>query len=130
MTLERMRRGVRQLKLSLALPCCSACLVLVAMLFMPAVLSATPCTNAKLTAATGDFNGDCKSDVLWRNPSTGQVYIWLMNGTAIAGNASPGSPTTDWVIEGIGDFNGDGKSDILWRNSTSGQVYIWLMRCV
>jgi hypothetical protein len=80
-----------------------------------------------LTAATGDFNGDCKSDVLWRNPSTGQVYIWLMNGTAIAGNASPGSPTTDWVIEGIGDFNGDGKSDILWRNSTSGQVYIWLM---
>jgi hypothetical protein len=75
----------------------------------------------------GDFNGDCKSDILWRNTSTQQVYIWLMNGTTFASNGSPGSPTSDWVIQSVGDFNGDGKADILWRNSTTGEVYIWLM---
>ncbi|MGB6608214.1 MAG: FG-GAP-like repeat-containing protein [Acidobacteriaceae bacterium] len=85
-----------------------------------------PNPNPAMFAATQDFNGDCKSDVLWRNSSTQQVYEWLMNGTTFT-SGSTGSPTSDWVIQGSGDFNGDGKSDILWRNSTTGQVYIWLM---
>jgi hypothetical protein len=86
-----------------------------------------PNPNPESFAAVGDFNGDCKSDILWRNTSTEQVYAWLMNGTTYPGSGSPGSPTSDWVIQGVGDFNGDGKADILWRNSTTGEVYIWLM---
>jgi hypothetical protein len=86
-----------------------------------------PNPNPESFAAVDDFNGDCKSDVLWRNTSTQQVYIWLMNGTTYPGSGSPGSPTSDWVIQGAGDFNGDGKADILWRNSTTGEVFIWLM---
>ncbi len=78
-------------------------------------------------ANPGDFNGDCKSDVLWRNSGSEEVYQWLMNGTAIASQGTPGGPTADWVIQGAGDFDGDGKSDILWRNSGSGEVYVWLM---
>jgi hypothetical protein len=50
-----------------------------------------------------------------------------MNGTTYSSSGSPGSPTSDWVIQGVGDFNGDGNADILWRNSTTGEVYIWLM---
>lgn len=34
--------------------------------------------------AAADFNGDGKSDILWRNASTGQVYMMLLNGLAIA----------------------------------------------
>jgi hypothetical protein len=34
--------------------------------------------------AQGDYNGDGKDDLLWRNDSTGQVYMMLMSGTAIA----------------------------------------------
>jgi len=80
-------------------------------------------------AGVGDFNGDGKSDILLFDSSTGQVYIWLMNGTAISGQGSPwtlgaGSP---WQIAGVGDFSGDGKSDILLFNSSTGGVYIWLM---
>jgi pseudomonalisin len=86
-----------------------------------------PNPNPESFAAVGDFNGDCKSDILWRNSTTEQVYIWLMNGTTFASNGSPGNPTSDWVIQSVGDFNGDGKADILWRNSTTGEVYIWLM---
>ena len=86
-----------------------------------------PNPNPESFAAVGDFNGDCKSDILWRNTSTEQVYVWLMNGTTYPSSGSPGSPTSDWVIQGVGDFNGDGYADILWRNSTTGEVYIWLM---
>jgi hypothetical protein len=86
-----------------------------------------PNPNPQSFAAVGDFNGDCRSDVLWRNITTEQVDIWLMNGTTFASSGSPGSPTSDWVIQGTGDFDGDGKADILWRNTTTGQVYIWLM---
>ncbi len=86
-----------------------------------------PNPNPAVFAAVEDFNGDCRSDILWQNSSTQQVYEWLMNGTTIASSGSPYTPTSDWVIQGTGDFDGDGKSDILWRNTNSGEVYIWLM---
>ena len=63
-----------------------------------------PNPNPESFAAVGDFNGDCKSDILWRNTSTQQVYEWLMNGTTYSGSGSPGSPTSDWVIQGAGRF--------------------------
>jgi len=33
-----------------------------------------PQSNPASFANPGDFNGDCKSDILWRNTSTQQVY--------------------------------------------------------
>jgi hypothetical protein len=50
-----------------------------------------------------------------------------MNGTTFASNGSPGTITSDWVIQGVGDYDGSGRAGILWRNSTTEQVYIWLM---
>jgi len=72
-----------------------------------------------------DFNGDDRSDILWRH-SSGTVYEWLISGTTLVAHGSPGDATTDWTIVGVGDFNGDGNADILWRHS-SGTVYEWLM---
>ena len=46
----------------------------------------------------GDFNGDRKADILWRN-GFGEVYEWLMNGLTISGLGSPATPTNDWQIE-------------------------------
>ncbi len=34
-------------------------------------------------AGVGDFNGDGKSDILWRNSSTGQDAMFLMNGLTL-----------------------------------------------
>ncbi len=75
---------------------------------------------------TGDFDGNGMSDILWRNSTSGEVYIWLMNGTTITSQGSPGTVSSAWSIQGVGDYNGDGKADVLWRN-TSGEVYVWEM---
>jgi len=75
-----------------------------------------------------DFSGSGKSDILWRNSSTGQNVLWLMNGATVA--SAPALPTVanlNWIIAGAGDFNGDGKADILWHNQSTGQSQIWFM---
>src|SRR5881396_2281974 len=84
--------------------------------------------HALPVCAPMDFDGDCKSDVLWRNSATGEDYVWLMNGLTIATGGvltTVGDPA--WQIQGTGDFDGDGKADILWRNAVTGENYIWLM---
>ncbi len=75
----------------------------------------------------GDFNGDGKSDIVWRNES-GALTNWLAttNGAFMANDANVlASVPVDWKIAGTGDFNGDGLTDILWRND-SGAVTNWL----
>jgi hypothetical protein len=75
-----------------------------------------------------DFNGDRKTDVLWRNFSTGQIYMWFMDGmTRIGGGSLQSVPDQNWKIVGMADFNRDGKSDILWRNNATGENYVWFM---
>jgi photosystem II stability/assembly factor-like uncharacterized protein len=76
----------------------------------------------------GDFNGDGHSDILWRNVSTGENYLYFMNGTSIGGEGFLRTVADlNWKIAGVGDFDGDGKADILWRNSSTGEDYIYLM---
>jgi hypothetical protein len=75
-----------------------------------------------------DFNGDGKTDILWRNKSTGQNVVWFMNGTTYSSYAELVQVSdTNWEIVGTGDFNGDGKTDILWRNKSTGQNVVWFM---
>jgi len=74
-----------------------------------------------------DFNGDGKSDILWRDTTNGDTVIWLMNGMGLVAGGSLGTVPLAYTIAGIIDFNGDGKSDILWRNTMNGDTVIWLM---
>jgi hypothetical protein len=80
-------------------------------------------------AQTGDFNGDGKSDILWRN-ANGDTSIWLMTASGtqmqVLSASDLGVIPTSWAVAGTGDFNADGKSDILWHND-NGDTSIWLM---
>ena len=69
--------------------------------------------------AMGDFNGDGKTDILWRNtvnPTTIAYQLYLMDGLNVT-KVSLGTVSSAWTVEDTGDFNGDGKTDIQWRNS-------------
>jgi kumamolisin len=84
-------------------------------------------TVTSFISYSGDFNGDGKQDILWRDTQSGEVDIWFMNGASVASKAYVGTVGLDWRIVGIARFNGDGKSDILWQNTVSGDFAIWMM---
>jgi ELWxxDGT repeat protein len=75
-----------------------------------------------------DFNGDGKTDILWRHYATGRNVAWLMNGTKLLDVKDINqNPEVSWKPTGTGDFNGDGQADIVWRNYANGANAIWLM---
>jgi glucose/arabinose dehydrogenase len=65
------------------------------------------------------------ADILWRH-SSGQNYVWLMNGTERIGEGHLATVDPTWQVVGAADHNGDGHADILWRHD-SGSNYMWLM---
>jgi FG-GAP-like repeat/FG-GAP repeat len=70
----------------------------------------------------GDINGDGKADIVWRNMSTGNVVISLMNGSTPSWTSITTSPISPSVrLEAIGDFDNNGKADLLWRNTVTGR---------
>ena len=76
-------------------------------------------------AGAADFDGDLNADLLWRH-STGDTWVWLMEGVAFRSAAGIGNPGTSWQVRALGDFDGDGRADLLWRH-TDGTTYLWKM---
>jgi hypothetical protein len=91
------------------------------------ILNSTPDPNWKIQGV-GDLDADGDADIVYRNISSGQNYIFLVNTLTIK-NSGPFKPITDqnWQYAEVADFNGDGKADILARNSVTGQNYIYFM---
>jgi hypothetical protein len=89
-------------------------------------LYASSCTG--VASVRGDFSGDGKPDITWRNPVTGLNAIWVMDGTNYVTTLNlPGLSNSGYKLSATADFNGDGQQDILWRNPTTGANAIWLM---
>jgi hypothetical protein len=80
-----------------------------------------------IIAGVGDLDGDGKADMLWRDPTTGTVAAWYMNGLVVSRSAVLGTIPGDWVIGGVGDLDNNGTADVLWRHPTSGIVAAWYM---
>lgn len=73
-------------------------------------------------------NNDGKTDIYWRNYSTGDNSAWTMNGVSYVSSVTMAwQGDTSWQIVGTGDFNNDGELDLLWRNSATGFNVIWFL---
>ena len=87
-----------------------------------------PVASGFVPVASGDFNGDGKSDILWRKPAStdGDVRVTLMDGARIVEHSIISGPGAGYTAYGTGDFDSDGKSDILFTNA-GGDALIWTM---
>jgi Ca2+-binding RTX toxin-like protein len=97
----------------------------------PIVASAAPGGGVQLAIRPhdprGDFNGDNRSDILWRDTS-GELTNWLANANgsfAPNGTNAYANVPLQWHVIGSGDFNGDHRDDLLWRHD-NGQITDWL----
>lgn len=71
-----------------------------------------------------NFDEDGSAEMLWRDPASGQMVLWDMNGAdkAVERNL-PGVPV-EWTLIGAGQLDGADAEDLLWRND-SGTLAIW-----
>jgi hypothetical protein len=78
-------------------------------------------------SGSADFSGDGKPDLVWHNPQTGDVSIWLMDGVMsyYTGAYVWGGVPSAWRITSVRDFNADGNPDIWWQNQTTGDMSVW-----
>ena len=74
---------------------------------------------------TGDFTGDGRADILWRDDA-GRVVLWEMDGATIVNNTLVADVATTSHIETTADFTGDGRTDILWHDD-DGTIRLWEM---
>jgi len=88
------------------------------------VVSQFRSTVVPLQGVRNDFNGDGKSDILWRNSSTGGNLYWPSGNYSNLKALQPVAGRT-WIVAGVGDFGDDGKSDILWWNKSTNSVMVW-----
>jgi hypothetical protein len=77
---------------------------------------------------SGDLNGDAKADIVFHHGTSGEVWVWLMNGTTRTSQTYVGAVgDVGYKIVGVADHTGDGKADLLWHHTTQGDVWIWAM---
>ena len=77
-----------------------------------------------------DFDGDGGVDVLWSDPDTRELHVWLMDGLDVRTTVKLGLTSfadANWQIRALADLNGDGRPDVLWHNQATGGLYAWLM---
>jgi uncharacterized protein DUF4214 len=84
------------------------------------IISNSPFDSNWQVAGRGDFNGDGRSDLVYRRVSDGFTEIQLLNGSqGIGGGAISNNPfDANWRIVSTGDFNADGNADLLWRRNS------------
>jgi subtilisin family serine protease len=89
-------------------------------------LPPAPPPTCMVASQLGDFNGDSRSDFLYRRDGDGSLLMYLMNGFQVLGAQVIGQLGLDWRLAGVRDFNGDGRADILFHR-TDGTLQLHLM---
>lgn len=78
----------------------------------------------------GHLNNFPEPEVFWRNATTGENGVWLVekSGPSVLGWLSlPTVATPGWSPRMVRDVSGDGLGDVLWHSTTTGQCGLWIM---
>ena len=70
------------------------------MLFVILITDRADIFVLKLSLTRCDFNGDGKTDILWRNGFTGENAVWFMDGTTYTGAVYLPVVSSSWNIVG------------------------------
>jgi hypothetical protein len=69
-------------------------------------------------AGIGDVTGASVADIIWFNPTTGDVDEWKISNGQWAGSVDLGTHPGNFQISGMGNFTGDGTNGILWHQNS------------
>jgi hypothetical protein len=74
----------------------------------------------------GDFNGTDTSDLLMRNSSTGEFWMYDVANNNVTAVTDMGNVGLSWNVLGFGDFSGNaGETDMLMQNSANGELELY-----
>jgi len=79
--------------------------------------------------ATGDFDGNGTTDLVWRQASTNAHVMWLTTDGQVSSEAPVTAPAHSRLVATGADYdaNGDGRTDLVWKNLTSNVHSVRLM---
>lgn len=89
-----------------------------------------PAADNWYVQGVGDFDGTGRrDDLLWRNATSGQMVVWLMDGVVRreARFLAPDS-TIDGRVVALLDVDSDGTTDIVWQRDNPARLGAWLLR--
>lgn len=75
------------------------------------------------SAASNDFNGDARSDLLLYNTADRSVSTWELDGTTVLRNSAFATVAPGWRIQTVSRFSGDGTTDLQLVND--GYLAVW-----
>jgi hypothetical protein len=77
-----------------------------------------------------DVWGNGKSDLMWREGSSAEHQLWVIEEGALVATLPFEVPSTGWQLVGSGDVDGEGTDDLVWWDvwwdKKQKRVFIWV----
>jgi hypothetical protein len=72
-----------------------------------------------------DLTGAGKSQLIWRNTSTGEVAAWYVSNFRPGRTVILGSAPLSWRLRAAAHLNNSAGDSLIWENTSSGKLGVW-----